>query len=227
VWRAGAARAGALVLAAALVILPWAVRNAILVGEFTTATSPGSGHVLWISTVEIQGPEWDPRAPYMRDYEALTAGLSPIEADRRLRREAVRRILADPLRYLGLCAKRIPAFWVGGHSNTFAYLEDRLGSYLARREYGKAAVKLAMLAGNLGIIMLGFWGLSLAWALGAVDPRLVALTAMPVIVKALTHVLVFAALRYQVPIMSFLIIFAAFAVWHVRRAARELALVPV
>lgn len=226
VWRAGVGRVGTLVLAAALVILPWAVRNALLVGAFTTASAPGSGHVLWISTVEIQGPEWDPRAPYMRDYEVLVAGLSPIEADRRLRQDAVRRILADPLRYLRLCAKRIPAFWVGGHSNTFAHLEDGLGSYLARREYGKAAVKLTMLAGNLGLIMLGFWGLYLAWALGTVDPRPVVLTAIPVIVKALTHVLLFAALRYQVPIMSFLIVFAAFAIWHVRRLARELVPVP-
>ena len=226
VWRVGLAHVGAFVLVAALTILPWAVSNALLVGEFTTATSPGSGHVLWISTVEIQGPEWDPSAPYMREYEALVAGLGPIEADRRLRREAIRHILARPLRYLKLCVKRIQAFWLGGHSNTFLHLDGGLGSYLVQREYGKAVVKLAMLVYNLGIIALGFCGLYLAWTLGTVDPRPVVLMAIPVVVKALTHVALFAALRYQVPIMSFLIIFAAFAIWHVRCVIRDLIPVP-
>ena len=227
VWRVGVGRLGACALAAALMVLPWAIRNYLLVGEFTTATSPGSGHVLWISTMELQGPEWDPHAPYMREYEALVAGAtSPREADRRLRHDAIRRILAHPLRYAKLCAKRIPAFWIGGHGNTFLHLEGGFGAYLAQRAYGKAAVKLAMLIYNLGIIALGFVGLHLACTLGTVDPRPVVWMAIPLAVKALTHVALFAALRYQVPIMPFLIVFAAFAIWHVRHVVREIVPVP-
>jgi len=217
----GGSRVLLLGLCALLTMLPWLVRNAL---EFRkpVLVSPMGGQVLWISTVDFDGAEWDSNAPHVQEYRALVAGLGPIEADQKLRREAIRRILADPLGYLTLCLKRIPAFWIGGHSNTFVHFEQSLGSYVRQGDYAKVAIKLSMLAYNLLIIGLGLTGMYLAWRLGLVDPVPVALTALPVFVKAISHIFLFATLRYQVPILALLMIFAAFAVWHVRRVTAEL-----
>lgn len=220
-WRAGLTHVGMLALVAALTVVPWMVRNALRFGEFAISVAPGSGNVLWISTVETEGPEWDANAAHLQEYRALVAGATPHEADRRLRRDAIRRILTQPLKYLKLCVKRVPAFWVGGHSNTFLHLGGSIGSYVVQREYGKVAVKLAMFVYNMGIVALGLWGMHLVWKLGMVDPRPVALMVMPVVVTAFTHCALFAALRYQVPIMAFVIVFAAFTLWHARRALTE------
>lgn len=208
----------AFVLAALATMLPWTVRNYVVFHELILV-APGGGAGLWISSYEAEWLEWHPENPH---YQSLVAGLSPIEADRKLRREGIKNILSHPRVYLKLCLKRIPRFWLGGHSNTFVHLERSLGTYLAQRDYLKASIKLAMLAFNLGLIALGFAGVYLAWRLGVADPRHLTVMALPVLAKAGIHVFLFADLRYQVPIMSLLILFAAFTIWHVRRVVADL-----
>jgi 4-amino-4-deoxy-L-arabinose transferase-like glycosyltransferase len=216
-WRLRAKRSwmGMFAAACALTVLPWTFRNALVLHR-VILVSPGGGHPLWISTVETKGAEWDPRAPYMDEYRALVQGADPVEADSRLRRDALRRIVEDPLGYLTLCVKRLPAFWLGGHSNTFARLEDRVGSYLKEGRYLHVIVKLLMLAFNLGLMLLGGVGIVLAWRQPAEASRYAPVLALPIFVKAVTHVFLFATLRYQVPIMSFMIIFAACALSALR-----------
>lgn len=208
-------RLAAYSLAVAAVLIPWALRNYRQTGAWTLAAAPGAGHVLWISTVEIRGPEWDPAAPYMAEYRALASGVDPLEADRRLRRRALERIRANPAAYARLCLKRIPAFWLGGHSSSVRHLDGSLGAYLRERAYGRAAVKLAMLAYNLALLGLGIWGMCLA----GLAHRPAVFLVIPVAVKAMIHVCLFAALRYQVPVMAFLIVFAAVALSRIKRAA--------
>ena len=211
-WRVNRRQFGFFVLMVAMTILPWAVRNTLVFHQ-PVLMAPGAGMQLWLSMVDPQGrPEWDAAAPHMQEYQALVAGADSLEADRRLRTEGMRRILADPPGYLRLCLKRIPAFWLGGHSNTFVGLEQSLTAYLAQGDVWRVSLKLLMLAFNLGLIVLGAAGAYLAWRLKTTDPRSLGLVALPVVIKAVTHVFLFAALRYQVPIMSFLILFAAFAV---------------
>ena len=129
--------------------------------------------------------------------------------------------MREPLSYLALCAKRIPAFWIGGHSNTFMTLAGSLASYARQRDYPRVCLKLLLLAVNLGIIILGWFGIYLVRRLGVVETRYLLVLALPVLVKALMHVFLLATLRYQVPIMPFLIIFAACAIEHARRVIVE------
>ena len=219
VWRAaGRLRAGTLLLAAVLIMLPWALRNYRVYHKFILV-SPQAGEVLWISTYEKNWISWhgeDTR------FKAVVAGLDSLEAQRAMQREGFKNILSHPLIYLKFCIRRIPRFWIGGHSDTFAGLEQTTSFYLHKGEFQKIAVKLFMLSYNLCITVLGFLGLFLAWKLAMTDSAHLILLSLPVIVKALIHFFLFANLRFQVPIMSFVIIFAAFTIMHLRRIFRDL-----
>ena len=219
-WRSGARRIGVFAFALGLTIFPWTVRNYVAYHDLVLV-SPGAGQQAWISTVQVDGARWDAGAPHMDEYRALADGVSPVEADRRLRRAALQRVMREPLSYLALCAKRIPAFWIGGHSNTFTNLAGSLASYVRQRDYPRVCLKLLLLAFNLGVIVLGWVGIYLVWRVGVVETRYLIVLALPVVVKALTHVFLLATLRYQVPIMPFLIIFAACAIEHARRVILE------
>jgi hypothetical protein len=64
--------------------------------------------------------------------------------------------------------------------------------------------------------------MTLAWRVRAADPRHLALLIAPVGAVAVVHVLLFADLRYQIPIMPCMILFAACALWHVRSVVADL-----
>lgn len=207
-WR----RLGWALALMALTLLPWMVRNSLVFGRISL-TAPGSGMQLWLSTVDLHGhPEWDQGAPHMADYRALTAGADPLEADARLRAEGLRRIASDPAGYLRLCLARIPAFWIGGHSSAVVGLEQGLSASLKEGRHLAAGVKLAMLIVNFGVIVLGLAGGWLAWRRRLADPTLMALLVLPIAVKAATHIVLFAALRYQVVILPLMIVFAVVAI---------------
>lgn len=212
-WR----RLALLAAVIGVVMAPWVVRNFRHYGEFVLV-SPGSGHQLWLSTRSNDTLEWQPDDP---EYQRLIGGLSLLESDRATRRAAIARVLRDPPGYAVICLRRIPRFWIGGHSNTVVGLEASVGEYARRGEHGKVAIKLAMLAGNVLVIGLGVAGFCLAWQLGSADRRALVVLAAPVAAKAFMHMLLFATLRYQVPIMGFLIVAAAFAVSHARRVLRD------
>ncbi len=222
-WRRGSRRwVGLLACAAALVILPWTMRNYQMFRRIVLV-APGAGQQLWISTVEFQGAEWDLDAETGKRYHELVDGFSPVEADQRLRRAALAAILDKPLTYMKLCIGRIPRLWLGGHSNTFAGLEQGVGVYFSQGQYLLVVVKLSMFALNMALMLLAGVGGWVAIRLGSADPRLVFCLAAPIAVKAIVHTFLFAVLRYQVVIMPFIIIFAAFALSHVRRVVSDLS----
>ncbi|MBI3321934.1 MAG: glycosyltransferase family 39 protein, partial [Candidatus Omnitrophica bacterium] len=159
-WRrAGRRQVAALVCAAALAVLPWTLRNALVFHDFVLVSTTGGAQV-WLSTYPQEWDGWRFDDPH---FSALVAGRAPLQQDRVLRQEGIKTILTHPLTYLKLCMKRIPRFWVGGHSNTFARLERDLGWYVSQRDYIRVMIKLAMLGYNLGLLTLGCWGFWLAW----------------------------------------------------------------
>ena len=88
------------------------------------------------------------------------------------------------------------------------------------------AVKLAMLTYNMGLTTCGFLGMYLAWTLRMADGRHLTLLMLPVVAKAAIHIVLYADLRYQLPIMSFVMLFAAFALWHLRCVVRDVVPAP-
>jgi len=208
--RMPARRIGLFLGAVALTMLPWTLRNYRTYGQIVLV-SPVLGEGLWISTTDWL--EWHSDEPR---YRAIAEGLGPVQRDRAFQRAAVKNILDDPLGYLRRCVQRLPRFWIGGHSHTFVHLGQPLGSYIGQGAYLRAGIKLAMLLYNLSLMALGVLGLWLAWSLGAADRGVLVLLAAPIAAKAATHFFLFADLRYQVSMLPYLMVFAAFAL---RRSA--------
>ena len=217
-WQGRWRRSAWLLLAAGLTIAPWTARNWAVYHHWVLV-APGDGQFLWMSTYEKDWMSWDEQDPR---YRTLASAQDPIELDARMRQEAIRNILTQPLTYAALCLKRIPRFWLGGHSHAIVGLEAPLGRLLSEQEYARSAVKLMMLSFNMAVILLGFAGWYVAWRVGSSDRLLLVLLAAPVAVKALMHVALFAVLRYQIPILGLLMVCAAFALHHGRRVIRDL-----
>lgn len=222
-WRTGRRRLGLLLGMAALVMLPWVARNYAVYRQWVLV-NPQQGAAVWLSA---NWEEWHAQDPA---YRALIdgQGLNAVEQDRRLLQAGLRSIVEHPGRYAALCLQRIPQMWVGGHSHTVAGLEDSLGAYWDRGAWAKVAAKALMFGVNMLIIALGVLGMGIAWRRGPAPPhgagladrRLLALLVIPVAVTAVVHVALFATIRYQVPMMPFMTLFAAVPLGMLREAAR-------
>ena len=219
-WRIGWSRLGLMLGTVALIVLPWVVRNH-RVYQAWVLNPAQQGAQVWLSTYAARWQEWHNEDPYYRSVVDVD-GLNLVQQDRRLLREGLKQILEHPWVYLTMCLQRIPRFWVGGHSDTFVHLEQSLGSYVRQGKHLTASRKVAMLLYNLSLIAGGFAGMYLAWKLSIVDGRHLILLALPVITTAVVHFFLFAVLRYQVPIMPFVIIFAAYSIGHLRHQIRDL-----
>lgn len=216
-WRRPTrATAGMLVLYLGVMsatVAPWAWRNYQLLHRFVPVAAR-EGDTLWIS---VKGwTEWHFDDPELR---ALVQGRSYLEQQDAFHDAAVREILSHPMEYALTRLKHLPDFWLSGHSGYVIGVSDSFASYRARGAIAPLAVKTVLLAVNTVLIVAGLIGL--AGALRAVGPATpdALLLAAPVVCIALVHLFLFAAPRYQVPIMPFLLVFAG-SLWRGSPTAR-------
>ncbi|MCM2254278.1 MAG: glycosyltransferase family 39 protein [Vicinamibacteria bacterium] len=193
-------RVAAFCLLAALVVAPWAIRNAVVLGRIELA--PGNtGHTLLGGTVSNQIDDWygfDEYESAARDWAASAAGADTL--DRHLTRVALHRIAQDPARWARLCLERVGRFMLPSRVFFVQAGLSRTGSF------GPLYVVASLVSVALFALTLFVGGL--AWRRR--DP---ALAVGPVLV--LGHVLVYAATyvspRYALPITPALIACAAWA----------------
>jgi len=200
----------AFAIALVLTVGGWTIRNYQSFGEVIPVSANG-GKTLWISTMG-----WDEWRYDDDSYKALVAGLPDVERDRVLRREGIKNILADPLRYTGLCMQRLAAFWFGSHTTYLAGFSESFHAYAAEGAWMKVMGKGLLLAVNIVLLALAVWG---AWA-GLVQESRRRLERMvcgaPVTAVAVVHFFLFATSRYQVPILPCLLVFTAAGAMHAR-----------
>lgn len=204
-WRSARIGGAALFIAAMLAVIGvWTVRNYRTFDEFVMVSANG-GRTLWISAKGWD--EWRPKDP---ELQRLVNGLTPLEVDHVLNAAAKREIVSAPFHFVIVCLRRIPQFWLGSHATYVVGLSESFRTYAARGAYGRVAVKALMLAGNTALLLV-----ALAGALIAVTRRSPTTAAWmmltPIVAIGAVHVVYFATSRYQVPIMSFVIVFAAVA----------------
>lgn len=119
-WRAALKYGGGAALVAALVYAPWVVRNAVAMDTFIP-TRLGMGEAVWSGSYVPWDGQW---LGYIPPLTTLEAGLSPIEADRKMWHEALENVRRDPLGVARIWAKKPFYSWLVGdpsllHSNPF------------------------------------------------------------------------------------------------------------
>jgi len=189
---------------AILTVGVWTVRNYVVFRTFIPVTYRG-GETLWISTKGWM--EWRTDDP---EFQSLVRGVKYYEQDKPFRRAALRNIASDPVRYLILSVKRIPQMWVGSHS-TVVGLSRSFRDYYTSGYYARVAAKAALLLANTLLVLAGVWGLVVALRATGGAQSLPALLAAPIIVIAVLHFFLYATQRYAVPVMPFVLVFAAVA----------------
>lgn len=199
-----AASCTAFVLSAILVVVPWTIRN---YQQFhrVVVVSIGS-EVLYLAA---RGwPQWQLDDP---ELVSLVRGRDYLGQNEVLGREAWRIITGDPIRFVRLCIRRIPVFWISSHTSYFSGFTQTYRTYWDARLYARVAVKVTLTLLNLLTVALGAWG---AWLTCRRRQTRVAaaIVAIPIVVVAATHVIYYSSPRFSVPIMPFVLILASMAI---------------
>ncbi len=188
-WRPGLAGAGALVLALAIPIVPWAIRNQVVLGR-TVPISTGGGKALYVGTyLPADGEYQKVKALLVRRYRhrELAPGSAALDAvdptplfDRvaarypalprdsalgRIGKEDFSKYFGeDPLGYLGMTARKAGRIWGSG-----------VGAAMSSG-LGRAAQILLVALGLAGLTLLGLrrrW-----WELAALATPIALVTAV-------------------------------------------------
>ncbi len=181
-------RLGLYVLTLGILILPWGLRNRIVLG-----------HPAWLGTnggvtlYDAQGPQakGDSDQSFLQQMPKL-AQLDEVERDEALRRLAVEQMRKDWDRVLRLAGVKFQRTWS---------LTPNVGSYRGGvAGFVSAAFMLAVLVATA----VGLWRTRAKW-------KLHLLLWLPVVYFTLLHCLFVGSLRYRVPLMPFIELTAAAA----------------
>jgi 4-amino-4-deoxy-L-arabinose transferase-like glycosyltransferase len=180
-------------------ILPWTLRNYTLYGEILLLNS-NSGFALFSANHPYHGTQFiqDYAAPLPDDLVAL--GLNEAQWNAALTQRGLEFILADPQRYLLLSLDRIPIFF-----NAWFSPESRLASNLMR-------------VLSFGLYLPFFvYGMVLSFR----QARRFSLVYLFALVFSAMHILIWASVRYRLPIDAVMMPLAALAVLDLARRLGE------
>ena len=177
-----------IIILAAAVLSPWIIRNYQRFGKFIPLTT-GGGITLYDSN--------NPRATGGSAYENIIwteemRRMNEVELDRHFRREAIRFIVNNPGRTIQLAGIKFKRFWnIVPNAPGYTSLRYRLISIFS---YGP-------------VLLFGIGGIILT----AKKWRKAVLLYLPIVFFVLVHLIILGSIRYRVPVMPFVIIFAAYA----------------
>lgn len=183
---------------AALTMSPWILRNYEVLGAFIPTTTQG-GESLWeANNPEADGGPMMDRGIFPEDLDSLPE----VERDKALARAARRFIAENPGRFAVLCCKRLIRFW---------------NVLLNFSEYRRPAYNAISLLSTVPIYVLGLLGLVYAWR---ERWQMALLCLVPILYTSGLHVVFVGSVRYRVPIVPYLLCFAAFGLSRLLRVER-------
>lgn len=184
----------ALVVIPLLALVPWAVRNRLVLGEWVWLTTRGG-----ISLYDGQGPQ----ATGGSDLAAANAlpeiqHLSETQQNRFFVQRSWEQMSADPARVLRLAAHKLARMW---------------SPWLHAEGYRGPALQAISMGWSVPVYLLALLGV---WRLRRQGWRL-AILVLPVIYLSAVHMVFVGSVRYRVPIMPILDLWAgigAIELWH-------------
>ena len=185
-----------------LIIAPWVIRNYIVLDYFGLVGSL-AGEQIYAANYESKNPD-QPTPMVPEEMTVKLAGKSDLERSRILSREGLKEILRHPLRFAKNILLKTPKFWTAigmGKPAIFYYSSSRAGKETC---VFVAVVNVFLIAASI----MAFVRIRGAWKLKSLIPIL--LLGYFYIV----HLPIIALIRYSMPVIPFLMIFAAgWIVW--------------
>lgn len=172
------ARAAALCLGALVCIVPWTIRNRIVLCKFIPVTRGALGLNLWIGTWETT-PRWfdhgfdgtlPPEATRSgKEREVAEDAFGNLEAtgDEALLRVAISRLIEEPARVLARWVRRFPYLWIGTRFEIFNFRPALLERGRPLWYFAKASLfglnALVLLLGTIGLLRTLRVGGGMSW----------------------------------------------------------------
>jgi len=182
-----------LCLTMAAAIVPWTYRNYVVSGAFIPVAT-GSGEVFWIGNYLPFDGEYRYEETRER-MEELTAGMSLVEKDRVLMREAVRRLREHPFASIKLFCKKAYRFWIRVYENI------PRGEQRTRN----TVIQVTLTLIHWPLILLAAYGITKS---GVRRPEVIFVIGLG-LYFTLIHVVTLAVPRYRLPIMPFVLMFSS------------------
>lgn len=200
--RPGAWRHGFLMTALAYAfVVPWMARNYVVFGRVIPFEDGMGLHALYQSTQGVQGilPDEALPEPIRTYYFARDPAIGPASKE-----IALRTIREAPLRYVGLCLRRVRTVWFdGGWAEQGLKLDRSFAAYRAEGAWAKAGGKAAAKALEALFLLAALAGMAFSWKDRAARPVTVLVLYMNI------HLLTQGLSRYVVPAVPALAVLAA------------------
>ncbi|HSD29160.1 MAG TPA: glycosyltransferase family 39 protein [Vicinamibacteria bacterium] len=193
-WRraGGTRRAAVLLTTAALVVLPWTLRNWIVFDAFVPVSTSGALN-LWQGNTRLS------RQEVYEEYWAVHGRIAKYEHARRRAAEAI--LERQPLWIFEKLRDEMPAFWAA-HGQPIVHLE--------RGAYGVVARPVALLA--VAVVLLPYLAVLVLFVIGVASlprSRPIVLLLGFLVFYVLLHVVAHGYPRYRLPAMPALLLVAA------------------
>lgn len=207
-WRRAVQVGSAAALIAVALYSPWVIRNAVTFDAFIP-TRTGAGDIIWSGNY----PPWDGNfLGYIPPLTTLRQGLDPVEADRKLYREAIFNILASPVQIAGTWLQKPFRVWA------MTDLSLHRSPPLQTRDWRLLA----------GVLQQGMWLLLVLSAILGLsrwkESAVVRVLFLMLLLSTLTYLPLNAVPRYQTPFLPALFPLSAVGfAWALRRFRPALA----
>ena len=188
-----------IVLGAILVILPWTIRNAITQHALVPVAVQGWGSNMLFGTIDVPYGSGNPWPLYIADgkvREILSTTYSESESEHHMARAAWQEISRHPFRWLWLRTKQYPRLFADSATYLYRLLP-----------IPPQVIKGAFLFGNFLFLVLSVAGVFMA---RRQRPQAYHLMLFPIFL-AVVQFPVLTDVRYSLPMVPMMVIFAAFA----------------
>jgi len=191
----------------ALLIAPWMIRNYVVLDYFSIVGTRGGEQIFGANYALIGQGGLRPMIP--PDVREKLIDMTPEERDRFLVREGLKQIIGHPKRFIKNVILKTPMFWTSIGMGKPAFF------YHSSRRAGKE-VSLVVAVLNPLLILASF--IAFLWFRG----RWVSRSLVPLMLLFyfyVIHLPIFAFVRYSMPVMPFLMMFAAVAIvrWFAKK----------
>lgn len=184
-----------------LFVMGWIQRNSRLVGHPAPIASSG-GYAIWQTAHEPQ---------YLEQNQDLFDAWARCDEgpgvhddftrDACMKAEGIGFIKANPPLFAKKVLRNIPRMYLGSHTEIFPPLGPAYGTFRAEGAWGKLGIKLFLFAYWGAIVVVGFVGIFRLRKYPLFWPVVYA-----VVVKTLAHAILFAAARYGLHVIAFLML---------------------